>query len=276
MTRVVRRKPHARARMLGAQLRAMRMRAGLSLERAAQLAQISLSSMSRTENGLRRISSEDVAGLLGLYRVPVRLRTAIIAMARFDEQAGWWHPELDADLATADALDTYARDAHTVTEWVITCVPPLLQTQAYALARMHAEGLTDSAAAVRWHRQRQKQELLRRVDHTAFIHEFALRTPYGGTAILSEQLRHLIAAPDRGVGIRLVPAGAPLSALTHSWLMLDFPKDPPIVYLELHHSSVYLHEPTAHHYTRQREQLRRTARTVADTRKLLQAFIGQV
>ncbi|UVS80608.1 hypothetical protein Actkin_04359 [Actinokineospora sp. UTMC 2448] len=58
--------------------------------------------------------------------------------------------------------------------------------------------------------------------------------------------------------------------------MLDFPKDPSVVYLELHGSSVYLHEPAVDLYARVREELRRAACSVADTRSVLKRFVGQL
>ncbi|MGW5053938.1 helix-turn-helix domain-containing protein [Actinokineospora sp. NPDC004072] len=276
MKNMDRRASYARNRMLGAQLRAVRLgHTRLTLEQAAELARMSLSSLSRTENGRRRITSEEVAGLLALYGVSAQLREAILTLARIDERAGWWQPKLEGDLAAADALASYERDAHVITEWVITVAPKLLQTEAYALARMRAEGISGDDAAAHWEGLRQKQQLLQRVDYTVFIHEFALRTPFGGAAGFKEQLLRLIDASHRGVGVRLVRTGAPLRALAHSWLMLEFPRDPALVYLELQGSSVFLHEPASVVYADVREELRRNACSVAATRTALTRFVNR-
>ncbi|MFC7613464.1 helix-turn-helix domain-containing protein [Actinokineospora soli] len=86
-----RRSPQARDRSIGAQLRAMRVeRARISLERAAELAGWSLATLSRTENGKRHITSEDVASLLTVYKIPVAEREVLIEAAKTTGLAGWW------------------------------------------------------------------------------------------------------------------------------------------------------------------------------------------
>jgi transcriptional regulator with XRE-family HTH domain len=62
--------PRPRDRILGARLRAIRKeRTKLSLEDAAKALEWSLATMSRIENGRRRITTEDMATILTVYRI---------------------------------------------------------------------------------------------------------------------------------------------------------------------------------------------------------------
>src|ERR1700754_4602730 len=64
---------HPRDRMLGARLRAVRTeRAGLFLEDAARMLGTSTATLSRTENGLRHITSDEVATIVIAYGPPGR------------------------------------------------------------------------------------------------------------------------------------------------------------------------------------------------------------
>jgi transcriptional regulator with XRE-family HTH domain len=68
--------------MVGARLRAIRKeQTDLTLEAAAELAQWSLSTMSRIETGNRRISTADVATLCVIYRLPLAQRERLIESA---------------------------------------------------------------------------------------------------------------------------------------------------------------------------------------------------
>lgn len=265
-----RKAPHARDRMIGAQLRFIRReRTGLSLEAAAELAELAPATMSRIENGKRHISSEDVAALLAIYRAPSAQRAALIDAARTAGQAaGQWQRSLPGVLPDAN-MSSHETGACTVISWSVAVVPSLLQTPAYAIGVLVADGIPRDEAERSWNARLHRQARLQAADHTAFVHEFALRTAFGGRAALKEQLLHLTRAAGRGVGVRLVGAGAPLAALGHSWTMLGFPKDPPIVHVELHGSSVFLHDSETAAYERQSRQLRRVACSVAETKDIL-------
>lgn len=93
-----------------------------------------------------------------------------------------------------------------------------------------------------------RQQILGSVDYSAFIGEAALRTPFGGQDALREQLRHLIAARDRGIIIRVVAAHEPHLLIAHSWLLMEFPNTTPVVNVEARNGSVFLHDEVAETY----------------------------
>jgi hypothetical protein len=76
---------------------------------------------------------------------------------------------------------------------------------------------------------------------------------------LREQLRHLIAARNRGILIRIVPEHAPHLAVIHSWLLMEFPNATPVVNVEARNGSLYLHDEIALTYLDLAGQLDRIA-----------------
>ncbi|WP_258905291.1 Scr1 family TA system antitoxin-like transcriptional regulator [Actinokineospora sp. UTMC 2448] len=272
-----RRSPQARDRILGAQLRTIRMeRTDLSLEQAAEVSMISLSTLSRIENGKRHITSEDVALLLTIYRVPARQRALLVDAARAEVPSGWWQgrlPGLPPDIGVASHECT----ATALTSWSIAVLPELLQTRAYASAFLRMNGTEQREIDTLWEtRARRRDQVFARADITAFVHELALHTPFGGRAALKEQLHHLLASVDRGIGVRLLRIGEPLGALVHPWLLWEFPRDPAVVHVGLQRSEVFLHEPEIGLYLAARTELARAACTVAETRTAIAAVIDRL
>jgi helix-turn-helix protein len=67
----LKKEPQARDRIIGARVRAIRTeRVGLSLERAAEIAQWPPAKLSRTERGLRHVTIQEVATLLTAWELP--------------------------------------------------------------------------------------------------------------------------------------------------------------------------------------------------------------
>lgn len=271
-----RRTPQARDRSIGAQLRALRLeRAGVSLEKAAALVGWSLATMSRTENGKRHITSEDVASLLTVYQIPVAEREPLIEAAKTTPQAGWWSRPLPGVEADVGVLASYEATANVMTSWAAGLVPGLLQTYAYAVGFMRLDGVPQQDTEMRWIARLRRQQVLPHIDYTAFIHETVLHTPFGGRAALSEQLRHLYDAPSRGLGVRVVKHQAQ-AALMHSWLLIEFPSSPPIVHVELQRSTVDLHDDEVRTYLRLRKMLDQIALPVADSRVMIEGLMERL
>ncbi|WP_378250301.1 Scr1 family TA system antitoxin-like transcriptional regulator [Actinokineospora guangxiensis] len=269
-----RRHPHARDRMIGAQLRFIRLnRTTLLLDAAAKAAQLSEATLSRVENGKRHITVEDAATLLTIYGVPAADRTELVNAVRdCGRTAGQWLRPLPGVLpdTSAASQEVGVRD---LTSWAPTTVPALLHTPAYAIASMAAAGIPAAEAERRWSARARRQEQAHTADHTLYIHEFALRTPFGGPAALKEQILRLT---DSGVRVRLVRAGTVLSTLSHGWTLMRFPQDPAIVHIELQDSSVYLHAPETSPYERQATHLHQAACSTAETQHRLSRFVASL
>jgi transcriptional regulator with XRE-family HTH domain len=271
-----RKAPQARDRALGAQLKAIRQQqTNLSLEEAAKLVQWSSATMSRIENGKRHISVEEVATILASYKVPVAQRNALVAHAKAAHEPGWWARPLPGVHDVAGELATYENEAIAITNWSITLIPGLLQTFDYTKAVMLDHGLSEEDAVTRSMFRLGRQQVLRKVDFTAFIGEAAFHTPYGGATALIEQLRQLIAVTHRGIAVRMVPAHRPHPALMGSWMLLEFPSSPPVVHIELRNHGVYLHGDEVESYFAQRATLNKVALSTAETSDVLARLVAR-
>ncbi|MBP2321444.1 transcriptional regulator with XRE-family HTH domain [Kibdelosporangium banguiense] len=271
-----RKPPQARDRALGAQLKTMRTRqTELSLEAAAEMLGWSAATMSRIENGKRHISAEDVASILAVYRIPVDQRDALVRRAKAIDEPGWWSRPLPGVPDELGALASYEADANALTDWSVNIIPGLLQTYEYAKAYMLDIGNPSEDIEMVWMARLRRQQILPKIEYTAFIGEAAIRTPFGGAEVLTAQLKHLVEVTKRGIGVRLVPQHLPRAGLYHSWLLLDFPGSPSIAHIELLRGGVFLHDPEVDGYVSQRAKLNKIALSTAESRDILRKLIEQ-
>lgn len=268
--------PRPRDRIIGARLRAIRKeRTKLSLEAAAKVVGWALATMSRTENGLRHISTENVATILMAYRIPSAEREKIIAEAKADNASGWWDRALPGVPAEMGTLASYAADANSLTDWAVSLIPGLLQIEEYAMGLMHAGDVPLDVAELRWLARRRRQKILGTLDYLAYISEIALRIPFGGREGHRNQLEHLLTARDRGIGVRIVRAHIPLGLISHSWLYMTFPNTPPVVNVEIAEGGVYLHDDQAEPYTEMIAKLDHVALSTHESQAMLKVMLRE-
>lgn len=210
-------------REIGRRLRVARTEAGLSLVQAAERLEVAGSSLSRFENGAGPATVHLVRSMMDVYDQRLDDVLDLIRLARIK---GWWkqYGISDKDFV---ALETGASRA---SNYESAFVPGLLQTADYARALFesswHArtEGWIANRLAVRLTRQ----ELLTDEDPLeldAVVHEFALRHPVGGKAVMRSQLRHLALINELPtVTLRVLPATVVSSeAMIGAFTILDFP-----------------------------------------------------
>ncbi|MFG3699084.1 helix-turn-helix domain-containing protein [Micromonospora sp. NPDC047620] len=236
--------PVIRRARLGAELRQLRRREGLTLEQVCdRLGWASTSKLSRIELGQSRPDLADVLDLLDVYEVPPPQREALIVIARDAATSrGWWKAlgEMGERQRTYAELEA---GAATIVDWQPAVVPGLLQTPAYARLRIAAGRLLDPTvdvdADVRARAMR--HEVLRRADpprYTALLAEAAFEAGDTPPQVWQEQLRHLVdLAGLPHVTIRLLPRGVaarggaqPLTP--YSCYSFPDPADPRTVMLE--------------------------------------------
>lgn len=272
-----RKAPRARDRIIGARLRAIRKeRTELSLEQAAALAQWSTSTMSRIETGKRHISPEDVATISTIYKLPLAQREELVESARAGHGSGWWDLPLPGVPMDMGAIASYEAEAIRLTDWSVNLIPGLLQTYHYAVGVMRSGGHPPETIEARWMARLRRQQILGTVDYAAFIGEAALRTPFGGREALREQLRHLLAAPTRGIPIRVVREHQPHLVVLHSWLLMEFPNTSPVVNVEARNGSLYLHDEAAEAYLGLVGQLDRIALSAPASAALVRNLLEEV
>jgi transcriptional regulator with XRE-family HTH domain len=238
--------PGAKARGLGAELRRARKELKLTLAAVSQKTGWSQSKLSRLETGSRNVtSSEDVATLLALYGITGRERDRMIAKARTADEPGWWESTFKGLPQDSVTLASHEAEAIKITNWALTLVPGLLQTKEYSRAYMLADGVPEQDIGVRVMARQWRQEVLSRVDYTAYLAEGVLEQKVGSTATRVAQLRHLLQVSHQpNVTLRVVSGESDAhSGLVGSFLMMEFDTVPPIVYVELRRSSVFLDGP---------------------------------
>lgn len=248
----------------------------LSLEAAAARAQWSPSTLSRTETGKRHVTSEDVATLCTLYDLPLSEREELVESARIGHNnAGWWDRPLPGVPNDMGALASYEAEAIQLTDWSVNLVPGLLQTYNYAVGAMRSVEVDPNDIEIRWMARLRRQQILGTLDYTAFVGEAALRTPFGGTEALKEQLRHLLGARDRGIGVRVLREHAPHLLVTHSWMLMEFPRTSPVVYVEAWNGSLFLHDEVAESYFSLLRMLDKMALSTAESQVFLRKMLEE-
>jgi transcriptional regulator with XRE-family HTH domain len=263
--------------VIGARLKAIRNeRTDLSLEQAAALAQWSPATHSRIENGLRTISTEDVATLATLYKLSAAERDELVDEAKSGDSSGWWDRPLPGVPEDIGTLASYEAEATRLTNWSVNVVPGLLQTYEYAVGLMRSGDADLADIETRWMARMRRQQVLGTVEYSAFIGEAALRTPFGGVDALRRQLRHLIDARRRGIRIRVLREHQPTVLVTHSWLMLEFANTTPVVYVEAKYGSLYLHDDIALTYQPLLAKLEKEALSASASTALLRETLEEI
>ena len=272
--------------LLGAQLRRLREKKGITLEEAGHKIRASHSKMSRLELGRVGFKDRDVADLLTEYGVhDEQERDMLRALARQANAQGWWHVYADIMASWFEAYVGLEEAASTVRAYEVQFVPGLLQTEAYARA-VTMLGYADAPAEEIERRVRlrmARQRLLYGDDPLqlwAVVDEAVLRRPLGGPAVMREQVRHLIEVTAmRNVTLQVIPfhsgghaaAGGPFSILRFAE-----PDLPDVVYLEQLTSALYLDKrDEVDHYLAVMERLCLEAEPAASTAEILGKIIKE-
>ena len=237
-----------RSRELGEELRRILERTTLTGKELARQLDWTQSDVSRMLTGRRRMKETDVATFLGICRVRGRERERILRLCREATRPGWHQQHGSRLPKQLRTLIDHEDNALTIAEFEGTLIPGLLQTGDYAHAvigrnaNIPAEAVDERVAA----RLARAAIFGRRspARFTFYLHEFALRLPVGGRAVMSDQLHHLLRMSVRPyLELRIVPAGLGAHAgLAGSFRLMEFAAIRPVVYLESETSTLFLEE----------------------------------
>lgn len=269
-------RPTARDRQVGARLRALRDESGFTLARLAQTSGLSEATLSRMETGKRVITREEVAMVTTALKAPSGERERLMDFVVSGDNGGWWDRPLPGVPEEMGLLASYEAEANELIDFALFIIPGLLQTEQYARAVWMMSGFSPEDADLRWVARARRQRILGRVDYTAFIHEEAIRTPFGGPGTLRAQVQHLLDVRDRGVDIRLVRGRQPNGALMHSWHYMGFPSVTPVVNVEVYGGGFYLQNDRVEPYTRRLRMLGEIAASRSETGAMLKAVLKEV
>ncbi|MFF8713719.1 Scr1 family TA system antitoxin-like transcriptional regulator [Streptomyces sp. NPDC015184] len=201
----------ARRTRLGAELRKLRERAGMTTTQAAALLGTSSGQLSNIEVARFGVSAERVRVAAHTYSCTDQaLIEALVAMTG-DRKRGWWEeyreilPSTLLDLAEIEHHGTGLDAAHSIH------IPGLLQTVDHAreIYRQAVPELPPPDIEHRVSYRIKRQEVLYRENpapYRAVIHEAALRMAFGGPDIARRQLRHLLELSELPhATIRVIP-----------------------------------------------------------------------
>ncbi|MEC4015709.1 helix-turn-helix domain-containing protein [Streptomyces sp. H27-D2] len=242
--------PSERQRRLGAELKKLRLRAGLSGDQAANLIDADRGRVSNIEAGRVDVPRNGLHKLLRAYGCAEgALFEGLMTMAQ-DRGKGWWdgyrntmgRPALDlAELeARASGISTHE----------LLVIPGMFQTADYARAVCETADEDDAAAIDRYVCFRlDRQRLLAgeaAAPYHAVIHEGALHTRVGSPQVMRKQLLRLIEvarAPHITVQVFPFEAGA-FSAFSRTFAIFGGPTpELDTVRLEQPVTSAVLHDP---------------------------------
>jgi len=244
--------PAVRRRKLGAELRALRARAGLKSGEAARLVGWHQSKVSRIETGRSGVKPSDVELLLDAYGVrDAELRELLVVLAGSDDHGRhhWWHAYrglLPSTYSDFISLESQASVMRTLENSV---VPVLLQTPEYAreVTLAAVDGAPDDKVDALVEVRLARQDVLRSnppLRLSAVLDEAALRRTVGGPAVMARQLEHLgEAAQLPHVRIQVLPFGVGAHVgVTGPFVIFSFPStsDLDVVVLDHLTSSLYL------------------------------------
>jgi len=247
--------PTALRMILGRQLQALREKAEMSVDEAAEAiysSPFTIRRMERAEGGFKPLT---VKSLLIAYGVTSADQIeAFLALCRDASKPGWWHSFGDV---LPDWFRTYVgleEAAALIRGYEPHWVPGLLQTEDYARASVRTgfPDAPDSEVDRRVTLRLARQQILARPKPPRLwivMDETALRRPVAttGPAIMRAQIDRLVEAVERpGITVQVLPFSAGLHPAMHGlFYLLRFPDKemPDIVYGESISSSFYLDKP---------------------------------
>ncbi|MFG2344377.1 helix-turn-helix domain-containing protein [Streptomyces phaeochromogenes] len=260
--------PTVRRRLLGAELRRLRMASGLKSKEVAERLLVSQPKISHLENGNRAISPRDVRDLCAIYGVTDReVIDSLMEMAKESGGRSWWRSYGDLSNSVYIGLEADAVSLHTYDPMVI---PGLLQTPAYAEAVIGETIplLTAEQAAtrlkVRLRRQHRVYDPACPLRLWVVLDESALCRVVGSPDIMREQLEHLSAlGAEPHITMQVLPyAVGAHPGLSGHFSILRFADShgAGVVYLERFTSDLCLEKPSdVQHYSAMYDHLRTRA-----------------
>lgn len=271
-----------RQQRLGAELRKLRERAGLTAREAARAVGIAESKISMTEAGRVGVSAERVRHLASQYACddPV-LVEALVAMAT-ERGRGWWEEyreTVPAGYMNVAELENHAVELRT---FQTVHVPALLQTEA------QMRGIFASSVPLLSEKQREtrvrfrlrRQEILGKVAYEAVIHEAALRIRAADIKVARGQLLHILEQSELPqVTMRVVPFAVDGFAGISAPLVYASGPAPQMdtVLVDTKHGGAYLDaEAQLSRYRAMLHKIEEVALAVAESREFIHRLLQQM
>jgi transcriptional regulator with XRE-family HTH domain len=199
---------------LGAELRKLRERAGLTSTQASKLLGVQQNQISNVEAGRAGVSPERVRTLACHYESGDRALVEALSHMATERVRGWWEEYreiLPAGLLDLAEMEHHAKRLRTA---VTVHIPGLFQTTDYAreIFRQAVPGLPPPDIEHRVSFRVKRQAVLFRsppTPHQVIIHEAALRMMFAGPRVTRDQLGHLLDMNEREhIAVHVIPFAA--------------------------------------------------------------------
>ncbi|WP_326752956.1 helix-turn-helix domain-containing protein [Streptomyces hirsutus] len=243
--------PTTRRRQLGADLRRLRERKGLTLEEAGARVGISKATLSRYETKEGTVKWPAVAALCREYEASDEERLALIELAKGAKIQGWWRSLADPIPESMNLMLTLEDEVVREDHYACMYIPGLLQTRPYAEAVHRAseahcpEQEVQHMVDIRMKRQ----ELLDRQEPPhiwCVIDEAALRRQVGGSEVMRRQLEHLLTMTQRPhITVQVLPfaRGAHAAAVGSFAVLRGQTPELDVVYVDLLGGGLFMEKP---------------------------------
>ena len=237
-----------RRRQLGATMRKLRSRKGLTLEEAGSLVGVSKATVSRYETTAGPVKWLVIDALCREYDATDAERRAVVNLAKNAKEQGWWNSFADSIPESMNLLLTLEDEAVRENHFCCVYVPGLLQTRAYSMALQQANEVPLEPAEIERlvDIRMKRQDLLSRPKQLhlwAILDESVVRRVVGSPAVMKEQLDRLLEANESPhVTLQVLPfsKGAHAAALG-SFVIIGGPEPAlDVVYVDFHTGSLFL------------------------------------
>lgn len=221
----------ARQRRLASELRRLRRSARLTGKDVSAQFGWSEAKLSRIENGLARVKSEDLDGFLDLYEVSGSRRAELAALAQESREAGPLEALEDVPEAHVRIMQTES-EAETMWIWEPQVIPGLLQTEDYTRAVLQLWLAVFARPAAEMERRvetgRLRQKVLTRdppLEVAFVIDESVLLRRFASPPVMRAQLIHLAEISDRPhIELRILPLAGSQLVGTGAFNYFQFPR----------------------------------------------------
>jgi len=220
----------ARQRRLANELRRLRRRARLTGKDVSTRFGWSEAKLSRIENGLARVKSEDLDGFLDLYEVSGPRRAELVALAQESREAGPLEA-LEVPEPHLRVMQTES-DAEAMWVWEPQVIPGLLQTEDYTRAVLQLWLAVFARPAAEMERRvetgRVRQNVLTRdppLELSFVIDESVLLRRIASPPVMRAQLAHLAEISERPhMEVRVLPLSGKQVVGTGAFNYFRFPR----------------------------------------------------
>ncbi|MBY8344839.1 helix-turn-helix domain-containing protein [Streptomyces sp. KC 17012] len=237
-----------RRRQLGATMRKLRARKGLTLEEAGKLVGVSKATVSRYETQSGPVKWVIIDALCREYGATEAECKAVVGLAKDAKQQGWWSSFADSIPESMNLLLTLEDEAVHESHFSCVYVPGLLQTRAYSTALQKANEVPLAPEEIERlvDIRMKRQEILTRSKPLrlwAILDESVIRRVVGSATAMKEQLDRLLEANESPhITLQVLPfsKGAHAAALG-SFVIIGGPEPAlDVTYVDFHTGSLFL------------------------------------